>query len=481
MKEKRNKKYYSSIIYSVAISGVVTYIISFKNSMKFSSSLWNFVAITFLLFLLLFIFSFNRREILISAFLILTSSSLLKFYLLLPEGGGGFRQNVLIYSFPLVLFSFLSSFLLKDKSIYFNFFLPILCFIVAENTFISTSTSTSISRFPKNLFILWFIVSVSSPYLLGNVQKRTQLIKSAAILGIVSLIGIDFKNITLPMVALSVFSPIVSGIFTIGVLPLFEKIFDITTNFTLIELSDFDHPLLVEMRMKAPGTFQHSIVVSDLAYLAAKSVGADSNLVRCAALYHDIGKIVRPAYFIENIISLNSKHDKLSTYMSSKIVVQHVRDGEKMAIAYGLPKRIIDFIKEHHGTTFTEYFLAKTKIVNGEVEENIMRYPGPKPQTIETAILMLADSAEASTRSLEDVSDSKIDNLIDKIVDNKLKARQFDDCNITMSQINTIKSVLKENLKSIHHTRISYEEEKIRELVEKTKEHIEIKRQIDKK
>ena len=243
-------------------------------------------------------------------------------------------------------------------------------------------------------------------------------------------------------------------------IPLIERLFGFTSSYTLMELSDMNRPLLKELALKAPGTLQHSLQVANLAEGAALKIGANALLLKVAALYHDIGKTKKPLYFIENQSSGNP-HEQLSTLESTKIIIDHVLDGEKMAQKAKLPQVLIDFILTHHGTTRVEYFYRTymNEHPDEEVDEAQFRYPGPKPSTKEQAILMLADSIEAASKSLKNPSEEELFSFIDKIAQGKINQGQLDDANLTFKELNECITVFKAILKSVYHVRVEYPEE----------------------
>ena len=249
---------------------------------------------------------------------------------------------------------------------------------------------------------------------------------------------------------------IMSPVIAYGLLIFYERVFKITTDLTLVELSDFNHPLLKELSTKAPGTFHHSIIMGNLCEKAADSIGANGVLARVGCYYHDVGKTVRPEYYIENQMD-NNLHDRLNPKMSAKIIISHVKDGIKLAEKYKLPKELIDFIPMHHGTLLVSYFHQKDKDATGESEE-LYRYPGPKPQTKEAGIVMLADAVEASTRAIDDPTPHKLEKQIDKIVRERLMDGQLDECDLTLKDLTKIKSSFLSILVGIHHHRIKYPE-----------------------
>jgi len=242
--------------------------------------------------------------------------------------------------------------------------------------------------------------------------------------------------------------------------PLLEKGFGFVSDITLLELSDINKPLLKELAIKAPGTFQHSLQVSNLAEAAAFEIGANTLLVKAGALYHDIGKMNNPLYFIENQNPDMNPHDELTFEESARIIIGHVKDGVQMAKKHKLPDILIDFIRTHHGTTVVQYFYQSFLKNYPEKEADIedFRYPGPLPYSKETAIVMMADSVEAAARSLRNPSSADMDNLVEKVIQHKIKENQLVNSNITFKEITAIKKVFKKILNSIYHVRIAYPE-----------------------
>ena len=268
------------------------------------------------------------------------------------------------------------------------------------------------------------------------------------------LMGNDMMNLSI----VAVLSPIV----TYGLIGLLEVSFSITTNLTLIELLDFQHPLLKRLQNEANGTFNHSIVVGNLAEACANAIGANSLLCRVGAYYHDLGKMVRPEYYIENQYAGENKHDSLTSVMSAKIIKNHVTDGLELAKEYGLPTIVSDFIPMHHGTTRVEYFYRKALEEDKNVEEVQFQYPGPKPNTKETGILMICEAVEAAVRSIKEPDIMKIETMIDKIITMRVNAGQLSECPLTMDELTRIKgkvdgsSGLLPVLRGIYHIRIEY-------------------------
>ena len=240
---------------------------------------------------------------------------------------------------------------------------------------------------------------------------------------------------------------------------MYEKLFGLVSDVTLLELSNTNSKLLRDLNEKAPGTFQHSMQVANLAEAAANEIGANSMLVRTGALYHDIGKIVNPMYFTENQSTAVNPHDELTPKDSADIIIGHVLNGIELAKKNGLPDRIIDFIRTHHGTSTVYYFYKKEEEGNlGDIRKEDFQYPGPIPFSKETAILMMSDAAEAASKSLKEPTAQAIDVLIDRITSKQMEDGQFRNADITFKEIETIKKVLKKKLKNIYHLRIEYPE-----------------------
>jgi cyclic-di-AMP phosphodiesterase PgpH len=258
-----------------------------------------------------------------------------------------------------------------------------------------------------------------------------------------------------------------AGYIVAGSLPFIEATFGIVTDISLLELSHVSHPLLQELVRRAPGTYNHSITVATLAEAAAEKIGANGLLVRVGAYFHDIGKMLKPSYFIENMGEGDaSRHEHLNPAMSTLIIIGHVKDGVDLAEQHNLPRPMIDFIEQHHGTTLVQYFYhaaskaAEQQPDSIEVEESSFRYPGPKPQTRESGVLMLADAVESASRTLSDPTSKRIESLVRAITMDKLLDGQFEESRLTLSEINLIQDSLTKSLISIFHTRIKYPEQR---------------------
>ena len=385
------------------------------------------------------------------------------------------RRILLLASMP-VIFPLITSFMVKQNlNVYIVPFAMAPIFIrvfmdsrTAFVTHVATILLCSITlKAPFEFIATQLVAGMVAIYSLRELSQRSQLVRSAFYVTLASLIfylGIelihtkDFSALEYRMYIYIVINGILL-LFAYPLLFLLEKAFGFTSNVTLVELSNINNELLRKMSEVAPGTFQHSMQVANLAAEVANRIDAKSQLVRTGALYHDIGKICNPVFFTENQSSVNP-HEKLSLEDSAKIVISHVKEGLKLAEKYNLPQIIKDFIATHHGKGMTKYFFIsyKNKYPNEEIDESIFTYPGPNPFTLEQAILMMSDAVEAASRSLNEYTEESISALVDKIIDAQVQEGFFKDCPITFHDINLAKEVFKEKLKTIYHTRISYPE-----------------------
>ena len=328
--------------------------------------------------------------------------------------------------------------------------------------------------FNPNIIILAILNVVLGGTLLRKMQQRNDILYSSITIAVLSSIltfsvGTLTTNNFMEILADSTFAAagaILSGILTIGVLPFFESTFDIVTNAKLLELSNPNNPLLKKLLMEAPGTYHHSILVANLAELAAEQVGGNPLLARIGAYYHDVGKTKRPYFFRENQFGKKNPHDRLKPEVSSKIIISHVKDGSELAKEYNLPKTIHDFIVTHHGETLVKYFYLTVKNNSenpDEVKEEDFKYPGPKPMSKEQGIVMLADSTEAAVRSINEPTEEKIEKMVNNIIDDKLATGQLDNCDLTLRDISKIKKCFLKALNGIHHERIEYPDDNKKE------------------
>ena len=323
-----------------------------------------------------------------------------------------------------------------------------------------------INRFNFDLFFFALVGGVAGICSSLDVRHRRDLVRaglyiSGANMVIISMIGL-MKQKSFSQLGENFLWGIGNGflcvILTMGILPYLEELFSITTNIKLLELSDFNQPLLKRLMVEAPGTYHHSIIVGNLVENASELIGANSLLARVGAYYHDIGKLKNAEYFSENQEGLSSKHDDLTSSMSSLILISHVKEGIDLAREYKLHRPIINIIEQHHGTSLIHYFYHRALEENkaSKVGEEKYRYPGPKPRTKEVAIVMLADAVEATSRTLEEPSYERLKNMVDKVINDKFIDGQLNDCNITLVNLHRIAESFAHTLTGIYHTRVEY-------------------------
>lgn len=331
--------------------------------------------------------------------------------------------------------------------------------------------STLASRGDLGLFLTTFAASAVTVYMLHDIRTRSKVIlagSAAAVAAFVAsasmgLIGGQDLTFTLVHATAAAGAALGAGFLVQGILPNFERLFGVATSMTLLEWADASRPLLRRLAQEAPGTYSHSVILSQMAEEAAEAIGANGLLARVGALYHDIGKITKSEYFVENQESRINRHDRLSPTMSLLIIVGHVKDGVEMARAYRLPRVLIPFIAEHHGTTVVKYFhhqATEAAKASGrsprEVPESEFRYPGPKPRSKETAILMLCDGCEGAVRALGEPTPGRIESTVHQVTMDRLIDGQFDDCEITLRELRLIEQSLVKSLAAVHHGRIKY-------------------------
>lgn len=344
-------------------------------------------------------------------------------------------------------------------------------FMDSRTSFMAVVTSSLLSALSLHSpfeFVLWQIVTGATViYSLRELTERSQLLRTVlavVVVGLVISIGYDLSQ-GLNGDAFDrsrIVYMIIGGILLLFAYPLMyfvEKLFGFTSSVTLVELTNTNNPILRKMSKVAQGTFNHSMQVSNLAAEVADKIGAKAQLARTGALYHDIGKVLNPAFFTENQSGVNP-HDTISEERSAQIIINHVTDGLRLAERYHLPQVIKEFIRTHHGTGLVKYFYIQycNKHVGEPVDEEAFRYPGPNPQTREQAVVMMCDSVEAASRSLKEYTEESITQLVNRIVDSQLAEGHFKECPITFRDIADAKRTLIDSLKTIYHTRISYPE-----------------------
>ena len=323
-----------------------------------------------------------------------------------------------------------------------------------------------------NLMLTFFVGSLTASYCIRGARTRGDLILAGFLVGVAQVACIVLFNPFSSFIFSKYFltnhlKPLmVNGFVSAGLVfiaPFFERFFGVLTNFSLLELSDSNQPLLKRMVIEAPGTYHHSLVVGNLAEAAGNAVDANGLLARVGGYYHDVGKIIKPEYFNENQIVDGNKHDNLEPTMSRLVILNHVKEGVDLARKYKLDQHIIDFIPQHHGTSLIHYFYQRALegAQEGEaVEEENFRYPGPKPQTRETAIVLLADSVEGAVRALDDPTPGRINELVKKVINNKFIDGQLDECDLTLKDIEKISETFGRVLSAMHHGRVKYPEKK---------------------
>jgi len=315
-----------------------------------------------------------------------------------------------------------------------------------------------------------FAGSIAAIFLARDVRHRSKLIEVGLLAGFVQFAVLLALNIMEPgskhlyilysRKALWVFvNGLAAGVVVTALLPYIERAFNITTNIGLLELSDLNRPLLKHLALEAPGTYNHSLIVGSLAEAAAREIGANDLLARVSTYYHDIGKLNKPQYFVENEGFTTSKHQNLSPAMSSLIITAHTKDGLELGKEYKLPRKILSIIREHHGSTLVEYFYHQAKEQNQEnhqVEESAFRYPGPLPRTKEAALVMLADAVESASRTMKDPSPAHLEHLVHDLIIKRLLDGQLDDCDLTFRELHEAEISFIKVLAGIYHGRIKY-------------------------
>ncbi|SKA85928.1 hypothetical protein SAMN05443428_10717 [Caloramator quimbayensis] len=323
-----------------------------------------------------------------------------------------------------------------------------------------------ITNFSTEPLLLYIVGSISGILFISNVHERNNILISGVytglINGIITLSG-NFinNNLEITQIIIQCFASIGGGILSamlsLGILPVFEQLFDIITPIKLLELSNPNQPLLKRLLFEAPGTYHHSILVGNLAEAAADEIGANSLLARAGAYYHDIGKIKRPYFFKENQITNDNPHDKITPKLSALIITSHVKDGIELAQKYKLPGAIKSLIQQHHGTTLVKYFyVIASNNSNEDITEETFRYEGPRPKSKEASIIMLADSVEAAVRSLNNPTILEVESMVTKVIEDKINDGQLNEADLTLKDIETIKKSFIKVLIGIFHNRIEY-------------------------
>jgi len=362
---------------------------------------------------------------------------------------------------------------------------------------VSLWSSVLFGKIDAPLLVTSLISGFTAVYLTLQVRRRSKLIRAGVGVGLaIWLLSLTFGligpiSLFAPMAndwgliglqsALAVGNGIVTAMVVGGALPILEHLFQITTDISWLEASDLNHPLLRRMTIEAPGTYHHSLVVANLAEAAAEAIGANATLCRVCSYFHDVGKLVKPEYFTENMNFERNPHDDLAPTMSALIIIAHVKEGVDLALKHKLNQRIIDIIQEHHGTSLVYYFYQRAlqqqedtraggKITNireediPEVREESFRYSGPKPQTKESAIVSLADMVESASRSIEKPTPQKIEQLVDELIEERIADRQLDECDLTLGDLKIIADRFRFTLMTMLHSRIAYPKQETKTL-----------------
>ena len=417
----------------------------------------------------------------------------LLYYLLYYEKQFVTKNYLSVIGLLSILMSLLASVLPNGASFYFLPF-PALAVLLsiftnprvsAFATTILITTIALVEQIPVQPAAVFLIVCLIAAIATSKVRysRRFDLVKIGGEIGLAMLFFILItyliENTITPIdsnviwlnAIIGTSNGLLSGIIVLGVIPLLESMFKIVTPYGLAELADNNQALLKRLQFEAPGTFSHSLMVANLCESAAEAIGADPVLARVGALYHDIGKLKRPLFFVENqtYFGIENPHTKLNPRLSKMVITAHPKDGIDLAKEYGLPPIVQNFIVQHHGDSIASYFYNQAKMEEGEekVTEDQFRYTGPRPNMKETAILMIADSVESASRTLKDHSQEELDNMINKIIQTKLDDGQLSDSPLTLKDLKKIEYVLSKNLRAAHHQRIKYHENIIQELEEK--------------
>ncbi|MDD3332983.1 MAG: HDIG domain-containing protein, partial [Proteiniphilum sp.] len=388
------------------------------------------------------------------------------------------RKHVVFMVLLVVIFLLLTAVTVRFE-LFSVYILPYAIVTILIRTFIDSRTalfaslitvilSSLMVPFPFEFIVIQMSVAMISIFMLKELSERSQLIRSSffilltyilVYLGLTLYQEGSIKEANWLMLVYFLIN-FIFIMFSYTLVYLVEQSFGFISGVSLVELSNINKPLLKELSEKAPGTFQHSLQVSNLGMAAAAKLGANASLIRTGALYHDIGKMMNPAFFTENQTPGMNPHAGLPFEESARIIINHVKDGVKIAQRYNIPQQIIDFIETHHGTSMPKYFYISWKNANPgkEVNEADFRYPGPNPFTREEAIMMMADAVEASSRSLAEYSEESLRTLVDKIIDGQLQDGYFKLAPITFRDIQTVKDVFVEKLQTMYHSRITYPE-----------------------
>mgnify|MGYP001198559912 CR=1 FL=1 len=382
--------------------------------------------------------------------------------------GKTLKAVILPHAFgPLVLSVILGRRIGLFGAIYATLFGVLVCVSVSAPTYMATSA----------------LIGFTGVVLTKRVRRRNRLFMAGLYVGVVAMVfslllheaaGVIGSEPVSRVMLLPMIIGVVTGMVVGGVLPVIESIFGVTTEVSWLELADLNHPLMRRLSIEAPGTYHHSLVVANLSEAAAESIGASASMCRVSSYFHDIGKLSKPEYFIENMDPSANPHDDLTPRMSALVIIAHVKDGVDIAIKNNLNARIIDVIEQHHGTSMAYYFYRQALDQKAEVEKQVrlgkakeddvpqvseetFRYPGPKPQSKEAAIISIADAVESASRTLEKPNASRIETMIEEIVQARMQDGQLDECDLTIAELARVKASFAKTLLSMMHSRIKYQ------------------------
>jgi len=429
------------------------------------------------------------REALGSALLIVVASTIYTLYLVTFEPGkiNAFRSiaavgalsimpvaaaiwfpsfNVPIYLVPVTMVAFIFGIVYSERTaIVLSLMLCLLVGISLQTTGSAAGLSGPQSR-PYDLMVILFGGAAVAALGCGRIRKRSKLLKVgfySSVIQIILIVGAKLRAnemITFDDFVLGVFNGVGWAALVTSALPLVEQAFKVATGMRLLELSDQSHPLLRRLSLEAPGTYHHSLILGNLVESAGEAISANALLLRVGAYFHDVGKLMKPEYFVENESLQGSMHANLSPTMSALIITAHTKDGVELARENGLPEPIIDLIRQHHGTSLVEYFYHQAKDLqeDGKVDEELFRHPGPKPMTREAGVLLLVDSVESASRTLPSPTPSRIARQVHEIINRKMMDGQLDECELTLADVHKIEQNVIRSLTSVFHGRIKYPE-----------------------
>jgi cyclic-di-AMP phosphodiesterase PgpH len=399
----------------------------------------------------------KQKYLLIYSIIFITSILLMKLISLFEE----FEYSEIGYIFPAAMGAMLIKILINERLALVQIVILAICGTIIFNEGITGTLNITVG-----IYIL--TSGLAGILFMQKQNQRSKILQAGLFIAVVNLIVIvsmlflrnsQYSGMEYGFYFIAAFlSGVTSAVLTIGLLPFFEAGFGILSTLRMIELSNPNHPLLRKILTEAPGTYHHSVMVANLSEAACEAIGANGLLARVGCYYHDIGKTKRPQFFIENQINMDNPHDKLPALTSKNIIIAHAADGAEMLRKHRMPKELVDIAEQHHGTTLLKFFYHKAKQNGHDVKEEDFRYPGPKPQTKESAVIGIADSVEAAVRSLAHPTHEQIETLVRNIIADRLQDGQLSECDITLKELDTVAHTLCETLKGIFHSRIEYPE-----------------------